>query len=177
MRIINILLLAIAVTAAAPSAAGAYTITLTRQDVQSQIDPQFPITEETLFSSVTLKNPKLDLTEGSDRIGIIVDAAVSALGGIEAAGLVHIDGALRYVKETGEFLLNDATARSVEIEGLSGMARAKVAEMLTAVIRDYFDKNPIFRLKKDTIAEAMVMSALKSVTVKDGKLQLELGLP
>ena len=160
-----------------PPLAGAYTITLTRQDIQTQVERSFPITEENMFSSITLQSAKVDLQEGSDRLGLIVDAAVSALGGLEISGLVHVDGALKYVSQTGEFLLVDAIARSVDIAGVSEPIRMKAAELVTELMKDYFSKNPIYKLNPQTMAEAMVMKAIKSVGVKDGKLVVELGMP
>jgi len=156
--------------------AWAFVITLTQRDIQSQVEKKFPITEESDFYTLTLKNPKVDLQEGSGRIGLIANAAVATLMG-ESSGVIHIDGAIKYVRERGEFILGDATARAVEIEGMSAMVRQKVAELATEVLRDYFNKNPIYKLKADASAEAAIKSALKSVTVKDGKLQVELGLP
>ena len=156
--------------------AWAYVIELSPRDIQIQVEKKFPIMEETDFYTLTLKSPKVDLTEGSSRVGLIVNALVESLAG-DSSGVIHIDGVLKYVKEKGEFILADATARSVEIEGMSQMVRAAVTDLATQLVRDYFNKNPIYKLKPDTMGEAMVMSAIKSVEIRDGKLRVELGIP
>ncbi|MDH5510054.1 MAG: DUF1439 domain-containing protein [Nitrospinota bacterium] len=160
-----------------PGRAGAYTITLTGEDIQAQVEQNFPVEEKNMFSSLTLQNPRVELKEGTDRVGLVLDAAVKALGGIETNGVVHLDGALRYVRENGEFLLVDAVARKVEIDGASEVARRTVAQLITAALRDYFDKNPIYKFDPKDMTQVMIMSALKSVKVSEGKLMIEFAMP
>ncbi|MDH5637492.1 MAG: DUF1439 domain-containing protein [Nitrospinota bacterium] len=160
-----------------PGRAGAYSVTLTKQDIQAQVEQNFPVKEKSMFSTLTLRNPRVELKEGTERVGLVVDAVVTALGDIRTDGVVHMDGALRYVREKGEFLLVDAIARKVEIDGASEMAQRTVADLITVALRDYFEKNPIYKFDPKDLTQMMIMSALKSVEVSDGKLVIEFAMP
>jgi len=160
-----------------PTQAGAYTITLTLPDIQSQVEKNFPVTESSALYSLTLKNPRVELKEGSERVGLIVDTTMTALGIMATSGVVHIDGAIGYLRDKGEFLLEDAVARQVELEGISEPGQRQVAQIATMALREYFKKNPIYRLNPNDASEAVIKSALKSVKIQDGKLVVELGMP
>jgi len=160
-----------------PGLAEAYTISISREDIQAQVARNFPVKEENMFSSLILQNPRVDLKEGSERVGLTVDAVVTALGGMETRGVVHLDGSLKYVREKGEFILADPVARSMEIDGVGDSIRRKMEEIVTAALQDKFNDDPIYKFDPKDMTQAMIMSALKSVKVTGGKLVIEFSMP
>jgi len=157
------------------SPAWGITLTFTREELQESVQKKFPLEKGGKLLKLVLSDPKVDLKEGSGRIGISAGVAVEALGKAKS-GTVRVDGELEYVPEKGEFLLKDPKVLEVDAEGMKQTDKEKVAALATTAFKAYFAEHPVYRLKDGKMKDQLLKHTLKSFSVKDGKLVVEMGL-
>lgn len=151
-----------------------YTIELTQQQLQQQIDTLMPVEKEAYFVKVILSDPRIDLAEDSDKIGMFTNIELVAPGGVKGTGRARIAGTISYRKENGSFYLNNPTLTQLEIDQIPPQYHAKVRELGQFALDNAVSQRPIFTLDDDDMREKMAKSALQSVTVNNGKLVIVL---
>lgn len=154
----------------------AFTKELTASELQTQLASQFPLQEQTPFMTVTLSDPIVILKEKSDRIGLELTVATAALGntGGKARGLM--DGQLHYEPKTGEFFLRDPEVQRLYVAGVPEQYQSDIRMMVDSIAKQALSRIPIYTLKEDDPDQSLAKSFLKSVSVRNGKLILDLGL-
>lgn len=157
------------------SPAMSFTRELTAAELQTQLSGQFPVRQQTAFMTVTLSDPRVILNEGSDLIGLELTVLTTALGNIESTARGLVDGQLHYQPETGEFFLLRPEVRRLHVVGVAEQYQNDIKMMVDGVAKEALSRMPIYTLKEDDTSQSMAKSFLKSVTVRNGKLILELG--
>lgn len=152
-------------------------ITLDRADLQRRIDRIFPITREDILVSVQLKHPQVILTESSDRIGLRLQIDAAAADQFSVSGLARVDGVLRFKNNTGEFYLDDASVEELQLDNVAPAVQNQIRQAADGAVRDLLQDQPIYTLGQMGESKRIMGSELKSVTVRDSKLILELAMP
>lgn len=152
-------------------------ITLDRADLQRRIDRLFPITREDVLVTVHLRHPQVILTEGSDRIGLRLQINATAADLFSVSGLARVDGVLRFMSRSGEFYLDDASVEEMQLENISPLYLDQIQQIADGVVRDLLQDRPIYVLGQMGESKRIMGSKIKSITVHDGKLIVELALP
>ena len=154
-----------------------FIITLDRPDLQRRIERMFPIVREDQLVRVRLHHPQVILAEHSNRIGLRISVDATAVEQLSVSGLTRVDGMLRYSGDTGEFFLDDASVEELQIEGVPQLYADEIRQVADNVIRDVLHDQPIYSLGQMGESKRIMGSELKSVTVRDGKLIVELAMP
>ncbi|MEO6277208.1 DUF1439 domain-containing protein [Roseateles sp.] len=147
-------------------------IELSREEIQAQLDPKFPA-EKCLLRVVCfeLREPKLRLDEGSDRVGLTAQFTAT-LGKRTMPGTVAFTGKPRYVPDTGSFYLDDVAVSEFRMSGnapdFDEVVRARGPKVMEAILRNV----PLYTLKTDTTRGGLAKLALRSVQVVGGKLRI-----
>lgn len=151
-------------------------LTLDRADLQRRIDRMFPLVREDELISVHLHDPQVILTEHSDRVGLRlrVDAAATQFS---VSGLARVDGVLRFANATGEFYLDDASVEELQIDGIPPLYLDQIQQLADGVVRDLLQERPIYTLGQMGESKRIMGSEIKAITVRDGKLIVELAMP
>lgn len=152
-------------------------ITLDRADLQRRIDRIFPITREDVLVTVQLQHPQVILTENSDRIGLRLQIDATAADQFSVSGLVRVDGVLRFKSKTGEFYLDDASVEELKLDNVAPVFQNQIRQIADGAVRDLLQDQPIYVLGQMGESPRIMGSELKSVTVRNGKLILELAMP
>ena len=152
-------------------------ITLDRTDLQRRIDRLFPITREDELVTVHLRHPQVILTEGSDRIGLRLQLNATAASRFSVSGLARLDGVLRFMNQSGEFYLDDASVEELQLENVPPLYQQQIRQLADGVVRDLLQIRPIYVLGQMGESKRIMGSDIKSVLVHDGKLIIELALP
>jgi hypothetical protein len=152
-------------------------VTLERADLQRRIDRMFPITREAEPLTVHLHHPQLILREHSDRIGlrVRVDAAVAEQ--FSVSGSARIDGVLRFAGDSGKFYLDHASVEELQIDGVSSLYLAQVQQLAVGVVRELLRDQPIYTLGQMGESKRIMGSEIKSISVHNGKVIVELTMP
>lgn len=154
-----------------------FIITLERSDLQRRIERMFPIIRENQLVTVRLYHPQVILAEHSNRIGLRVKVDATAMEQYSFSGLTRVDGILRFVADTGEFFLDNASIEDLQIEGVPQLYADEIRQVADSVIKDVLHNRPIYRLGQMGESKRIMGSKLKSVSVRDGKLIVELAMP
>lgn len=153
-----------------------FTVEITQQQIQTQIDPKFPIQKNYLVVNVTLSNPKVVLKDGSDRIFVGADVAVTVPTQPKGTGSTMLSGKVIYEKDQGAFLLTDLRVEDLKIQGISEQTVEKTKETLSQVAAQVLNRFPIYKFNEEDRAQKLAKGFLKSIEVRGGKLRVTLGL-
>jgi len=152
-------------------------VTLDRADLQRRIDRLFPITREAELLTVHLHHPQVILREHSDRIGLRVMVDASIAEQFSVSGSARIDGVLRFAGDSGKFYLDHASVEEMRIDGVPSMYLAQIQQLADGVVRDLLKDQAIYTLGQMGEPKRIMGSEIKSISVHDGKLIVELPMP
>jgi hypothetical protein len=157
-----------------------YELRLTQQEIQDRFDEKFPFSKRhLLLFEVTYSNPKVILTEGSDRIRFSTDAELSNFatsGGQRLSGSCEVVAGLRYDAEQHAFFLIDPEIEKLDIAGLPVELTPKVQQAMVATAEEVLTRRPVYTLRPTDLKKAAARAVLKSVKVENGVLVIALGL-
>jgi hypothetical protein len=153
------------------------TITLTAAELQEELGRKLPLKRATRLATVTVTAAQVVLVEGSDRIGLRATAELALPMGRTLTGNPQLDGRIRYVPEQGEFWFDEARLVDLGIPSVPVVIRPSVEEAVGALARSYLARTPVYRLKPGQVKHSVAKLVLRSVQVRNGKVELTLGPP
>jgi hypothetical protein len=157
-----------------------YEVRLTQEQIQERLDQIFPVTKRHLLVfEVTYRNPRVTLSEGSDRIRFSIDAELGNLttnAGERLSGSCEIVTGLRYDAEQYAFFLVDPTIEKLALAGLPIGMTPKVEQALRATAEEVLASRPVYTLRPTDLKKTAARAVLKSVEVESGQLVITLGL-
>jgi len=156
--------------------ARAYTVSLTAAEIEAVVRPHFPQRQEGVFGRVTLSDPKVILTPGSERLGLGLSVQADLPGSLVVHAHALVDGEVAYDARRREFHLREPRVVRFDAKGMEEPYTSMVAEAVTAIAQTRMPIIVLYRVPPDAVAAAAPLNLLKGVAVKDGKLQLELGM-
>lgn len=153
------------------NSSGLMSFSLTQEQLQKKIEVKFPIKYEKYFSSLVLSDPKVIICEESDRVGVEMKAIakIPLIG--ERAGATAIKGNLSFSAEERTVYIADLEIVRLSLDGVSDENLEPIKILAQAAIKQTLGKIPIYEL-----SGAISARAIKSITVKDGKLNVSVGL-
>ncbi len=152
-------------------------VSVDRAELQERVDVRFPIANSTLLTNVVLQDPRVMLTDGSDRLGIglSIGASLPLLGTVN--GTLVVSGELAYDSQSKGFFLYRPRLDTLNIDGIGPTVTATARQGIESAAHLALAELPIYTLRARTLQEVAAGHVLKSVRVRNGKLYLELGLP
>ena len=153
-----------------------YTLELSEADIQERADAMMPLEKKKFFVTTILTNPVIDLIEITNELGISTDVAVKAPGNIVGNGEVSFTGTLRYDNDSGSFYFDNLKVVSLDVKKAPPDSLPKIKKILEFVAKKFLAKKPVFTFKDDNLKHKLAESTLKSISVKNETLIIELGL-
>ena len=172
---VSIILFLIAMGLLTPKA-HAYTMTITQKELQVMVEVLFPIRQSTAIGEVKLSSPIILLQGVSDRIGFAVNVALEMQDQYIAKGNGVIDGELDYNAERGEFYLRNPRLLKLKVDGLPPSYDSIVLSVINDLTQQELPLIVVYKLDKQSLAQAPILGTLKSVRVQKGRLLVEIGL-
>ncbi len=150
------------------------TVAIPASKLTQSLQQQFPITQDTDYGKVTLKNPKAFLQKGSDRITAGTTVLFSNPLISQQQGSVYISGKPYFDAKSGAIYLTQPVIEKLNINGykLGDFLKGSTSQMLNPIVDEIFHKIPIYKLNKNSIQGSFV----KNVQVVDGSLLVTFGL-
>jgi Protein of unknown function (DUF1439) len=170
------LLLLIAVSALLTSCGYGYsdgklTLDFSAAQIQSAIAPKFPQENcPTPVTCIKLQNPKVSLTENSDRITMAFDTSLTLLQQ-PVTGTSVISSKPRYQTSTGEIFLDDTKIQDLKLQGVSSSVTNTVMQYGSVLAQAALQRTPIYSFKSGQ-AEKIAKMGIADVKVVDGKLRV-----
>jgi hypothetical protein len=152
-----------------------YTLEFNQEDIQTRIDGMLPVKKETFVAVVTLDQAKVRLLENTDQIGLDAKLFVNTIAGINAQGLVSLQGSVTYLSEQGAFYLHQAKITHLEIDKVPAEFLPQLKELAQSGLNQALNKRPIYVLKKDDMQHQLIKSSLKSIKISNQTLKATLG--
>jgi len=154
-----------------------FVITLDRADLQRRVEQLFPITREDMLSRIRLYGPDVILTEGSNRIGLRLQLRATAANQLSMSGFARVDGALRFISKSGEFYLDNASIEELTLNDVPPVVQNQIRQIADAALRELLRDRAIYVLGQMGESKSVMGSDIKSVTVHDGRLLIEIAMP
>jgi hypothetical protein len=151
-------------------------IDITQAQIQSQLDPQFPIERNFLLLQLTLADPRVALRAGTDRIQLGMNVRVGIPSQPEQRGSAEVSGGLSYDPQTARLYLVDARIESLEVPGLSDRYRARVQEFAGVLIPEVMNRMPLYTLDQTDPRQALARRLVQSVQIVNGRVRIVLGV-
>jgi hypothetical protein len=154
-----------------------YVIKITPEQIQEKLNPVFPISKRYLaVFKLTLKDPTVTLTEGSNRVGFGVTAATNvSVSDTDLAGRAHMTAGIRFDPEEASLSLVDPLVETLDISVLPEKYHDEVMLAAGIAAKEYLDDYEVYRLDLSGIKQAIAKMVLKSVVVEGGVLNITLG--
>ncbi len=157
--------------------AAAYTVELSKGELQEYAEAYFPLQQVTPFSKLTYSKPSVVLNPKTNRIGLEVTVRAEMPGMIPVEGRGQIDGKLEYRNETNQFYLHEPKINNIRFANTDYQLTSTIQQMVSNVSQQALPVIFVYELKDQDLREKMAKSVLKSVTVQHGKLLLDVTLP
>ena len=152
----------------------------TAEQLEARLAERLPFTETYLLVvDVTLGDLRVDLVDGSDRIGAGIDVVVGMpgiRGPVEFEGSIDLTSGIRYEPETGGFYLDDLDLHGVSLQGVPTEYEGRVRDALLRAIREYLRRRPVYTLEAQDVRHATARLLLKDVAVEGRELVVTLRL-
>jgi len=156
--------------------AQAYTFEFNRSELQQYVVEYFPFSQQTPFSRITYSNPSVVLNEKTNRIGLEVTARAEMPGMMPITGRGRIDGDLEYRRDTHQFYLHEPKISKVRFANADYKLTGTVQQMVDSISQQSLPVIFVYELKDNDLRQKMAGSVLKKVTVRQGKLLVDVDL-
>ena len=173
-RRVTLVVVLVMLWASMPVHALTYQLELGQPELQLGLEQLFPVSKSDPLISIFLRDPKVLLHNGSERIGLQAGLASEIAGGISANGSVTIDGKLRYESKSGAFFLEDTRIKNLQVDGVPGFYIDQIRQSVEPIVRELMASNPIYVLGGQDDTLALSRQQIRSVKVHNGKVFVEL---
>ena len=152
------------------------TLTFAQAQLQEQLDQRFPTKKCVLSACVELLNPRLLLSDGSDRVEIEA-SFVATLGSRAMPGTAKFSGRPHYEQGSGNFYLKDVQVSQFQMTGNAPDFNEVVKVRGPGIVAAIMNQFPIYSVQSHPKYGAIAKLALKHVRVVNGQLQVVLVNP
>ena len=155
-------------------------ISISESQINAAMAKSFPVTQTFLqIIDLTYSNPRVTLLPGSDRVQLELQAGLTIKllpGAKNLKGTTLIDSGVRYKADTHQFFLADPKIRRLEIDRLPPDYADRVTKIALELTRSRLEATPIYTVEGPQAAMLAANVLIKDVRVKDGAVQIVLGL-
>ena len=154
----------------------ALTLEFTEADIQETVSAMMPLKQKKMFVTVIFTNPIVKLIKVSNKIGVKTDIQALIPGVAKGSGMAEITGSLGYNSKEGAFYLTDPIITSMHVDRLKKSMQPEIKKLAQTAITKTMTTQPIYKLNDENAKQKLAKSALKSVSVNNGKLVVEFGI-
>jgi hypothetical protein len=144
-----------------------YTVQIPEKDLQKMVSAMMPIEKKNYLVTVIFSKPKVDLYEGSDKIGVAAKIKAIAVGGVQGTGSAKISGTLKYNASKGEFYFKNPKIEQLEINQVPNQFIPEIKNIAQQLVTQVLATQPIFKLNDNDVKQKLAKSVLQSVAVKN----------
>ncbi|WP_041714019.1 DUF1439 domain-containing protein [Paraglaciecola sp. T6c] len=154
--------------------AQAYTHEFTEAELQEMVSSIMPMTRTKFFVTMTLSEPRLNLLDETNEIGLGANIKASALGTYSGSGSSYITGSLAYNQEQGALYFTNAKLVELNLNKVSDKQQNDIRKLLQSVVGTILASRPIYVLDDGDLKQKLAKATLESLEVKDKKLIITL---
>ncbi len=151
-----------------------YTKQFTEAEIQQAINTIMPLEKQKMFLSIIVSNPKIELIEKTNQIGVFSNIKLKAPGGIAGTGSTKIKGSISYDAKKGAFYLKNPQIVDLKIDNISDAIMPKIKSIAQSFLRSELKRRPIYKFRNDDVKQKLAKAVLQSVTVKNKTIEVVL---
>jgi hypothetical protein len=152
-------------------------LVFTAPQLQRQLDARFPRDYDKLGGLVTLtvRNPRLGIPQGSSRLRLDFDVGIGALGRAAGGsnGHIAIASGLRFDPGTRGLHLDQPTLESAELPALGGALGGGGRELVNRWLADYARNEPVYTFDHG-LWEKLGARRIGATTIEHGQVVVHL---
>lgn len=150
---------------------------ISEADIQRGIDNEFPVEKCVLVFCLELSEPFVRLKDNQARIEFGASTLLEvAFSNNEYDGTAEYSGELAYDRDQIAFFLAQTRLESLEVSGVSDKHKENIDKLAAMLVSEYFRANPVYSFKGDSYELIAPWLELKEVVIRDGTLQIRMGL-
>jgi hypothetical protein len=155
-----------------------YTVDISQSELQEHINKKFPIEQNIMFGELSLANPKIKLDDVKHRLIVGFDFEYKMPFFSKQSAYMEASGNLSYDKNKSAFYLKKPEIENIKYQNasLKKVVPDSMKNMMNTFISEFFSKQEIYKIKDDSLKSKLYKKTLKKVDIRDGNLQLTLGL-
>jgi len=158
------------------SSAFTYTLEISERELQEKVAMIMPLTKKSLFFSVIIYEPEIQLHSLNNEIGFFAHVDVVVPGGLKGSGRGMIKGKVVYDSADGAFYLNQPNIEGLEIDRIPRKVIPSITKTAQIILSKSLSKYPVYKLKDDDVKHQLAKSTLKSISIENECLLVTLGL-
>lgn len=156
-------------------------INITEQQINERLAEHFPLKKYFLVFELACTNPRIALSDDSDKVGVSIDAkiGVNLMNNIMPLGdgTIQVTSGLRFNPDTGELFLSGCQVDKLDINNIPAQYTSQITELtkfanttLTGLLSQY----PIYTLesKDRDVSTILGKFRLQEMKIQNGKLVL-----
>ena len=151
-------------------------LVFTHDELQKRVEKEFPLKRKKSLLKVEFSDPAVLLEEGSSRIGIRLSIRCRLAGLTSFSGVMEADGQIEYRPETGRFAIANGRLTNVDLNDVPKKYEETIEAVAAAVATTHLSTFTVYELKQDDFKQSLARLVLKSVSVEDGAVVVEVGL-
>lgn len=153
-----------------------YTQNFTQAELQQEVEKVMPIVKKKYFMTITLSDPKIDLIEGSDELGLKSHINVRAPGGLQGDGIVHVVGQLDYNQAEGALYFKNARLIELSLNGVPPEIQPELKKIAQSSLTRTLSQRPVYVLNDQDVKQKIAKATLQSIIVKNQELEITFGI-
>ncbi len=161
----------------AASCTASYTFRFTAAEIEQSLNRKLPVSKSKFLVRATVQSLEVGLSERPDRIVLRPQVEVSIAGQSALTGQALVEGQIRYAPDTGEFFFDAPKMVEVTVGGIPESMRQRAEDLIATCAEAYLTITPVYRLEQTDFKQSLARMLLKSVKVRDGQLQVVIGMP
>jgi hypothetical protein len=152
-----------------------YTVEISEAELQEKVAAMMPLEKKKYFVTVVFSNPKIELAENVNQIGIYSQMDITAPGGIKTTGNTKITGSLSYDPIKSEFFFKNPAIVEMKVDKVPDAYLSTIKDIAQLMVGKMLETT-LYKLKGGDLKRDLAKSMLKSVTVANKQLLVELEL-
>ncbi|MCP5196007.1 MAG: DUF1439 domain-containing protein [Gammaproteobacteria bacterium] len=152
-----------------------YTVRIPEATLQRLLESRFPLEKTRYGCTLAVRDPVVRLQAGDGTVGLEVTLQATLPGGFRPAWRGWITLRLDYQRDQGAFYLRDPRLQSPDFPGMLAGYAKPVLTLIGLALDPVLAATPVYTFDLADYRHRWARMFLKSVTVRDGQLLLELG--
>lgn len=158
---------------AAPLQAQAFPVEVTELQLQETVDAMMPWQFRRGLLQLVVTNPRLELAEGQEVVGLTAEVRIDAPGGLHVLGRGRLHGKPEYEPDGYRIFLRQVALDELEVDGLPPSLYGPARNMVQQLVVNAFTRHAVYTFGGDGIKQALARTFMRSVRVSERKLILD----
>ena len=162
---------ALAIALPLSTAAHAYDLLITEQQLQDTLNQQLPYRHNGQWMSLSITQAQLDLLGEGNRVALHNDFILVSQLGLQSRGNLHAEGTVRFDNDQKAFFIDEPIIKDVDIEGVPEQFKASVIQLAQQTLSPALSERPVYVLR-DEGNEKLARMLLKTLEITENDVRL-----